>query len=323
MNGPPTLKTKMLDATDWIVDHTTLMEIIHFLDEQVHDTLRIDCQFTTSNGLVVMHHWQPETGAGVGESQDLGDEDGNGLTNSIIRQVTARRDGEEWNGVTSPVIKYNLGGMGMMIRCPVDAILEEAGSEVLDQPMVTYHFDTESKAITTDKETAEDDSDSDSDSGDESSAASNTNTNLIDRFQFTIIKASVMKPKDIESIYLQLLLSQLDTCLTIALPDEDGNVLYENANRTLYNIDDPIFNQARIHMDPLVEQAISLCKDMIRLTRLYGMNTSYVGEAQAQARRGGELEKGNDCFQYFKSPRNQQSQRIRSIRRALQRPMCA
>jgi len=97
-----------------------------------------------------------------------------------------------------------------------------------------------------------------------------------------------MNPLDIESIYLQLLLSQLDTCLTIALPDEDGIVFNENANRTLYNIDDPIFNQARIHMDPLVEQAIKLCKDMIRLTRLYGMNTSHVGKAQAQDKGEGE-----------------------------------
>ena len=139
----------MLEATDLIVDHTTLMEIIHFLDEQVHNTLRIDCQFTTSDGPVLMHHWQPETGAGVGDPQDYADGDGDGLTNSIIRQVTTRRDGEEWKGVTSQVVKYNLGGMGMMVRYPVDAILEEAGPDVLDEPMATYHFDTESKAITT------------------------------------------------------------------------------------------------------------------------------------------------------------------------------
>lgn len=175
-------------------------------------------------------------------------------------------------------VQSTVGGMGMMVRYPVDAILEEAGPDVLDEPMVTYHFDTESKTITTDKETDDSDSESDSDSGDESLARSKPNSNLIDRFQFMIIKASVMKPMVIESIYLHLLVSQLDTCLVIALPDEDGNVFNENANRTLYNIDHPIFNQARMHMDPLIEQAIRLCKDMIRLTRHYGFNTSFVGQ---------------------------------------------
>ena len=239
----------MLGSLDLIADHTTLLHIINFLRDPTNQVCRTDCQYTTSTSAVVMHHWLPKIMYGAGDPH-------RGWVNSYIRRVTAPTRVGQWEGGTTQMVRYDLDGMGMMVRYPVNAMVgptEGYGS-------TSYTFDTKKSTITETTTAGKDIS--------------------IDRSKFIAIKvisqhfysSTIL---DLEDPYLRLLLTQTDRCLIAPHHKSDFNQ-YDDPPRFVLR-SNPLFDDARASVEPLLKQAIGVWRNMVNITRKMGRNVSFVG----------------------------------------------
>jgi hypothetical protein len=132
--------------------------IVNFLKTPARDIIRIDCQYTPK--AVLMQYWMHEIFYGAGEPH-------RGYVCNLTRKVTTRVG--EWEGGTTQIVRYDWGGMGMLVRYPVNAMLADGfrdkaeghepviGSEdeLVSKPLESsrkgtntrYTFDTKNKTI--------------------------------------------------------------------------------------------------------------------------------------------------------------------------------
>lgn len=173
--------------------------------------------------------------------------------------------GESWKGETTQVVRYDLGGIGMLIRYPVSARL--SGDDKLKEGSRTqYTLNTKNKIVTKTK------------------LVSSTGhpTAEFDRSQFVFIKAISQHPyhpgiraSDMQNLYLRLILTQTTQCLIA--PHFRGDFGQPDYPPRMITIDDPILNETRAIMDPLIKQAMGIWRSMVLITRTYGTNVSFVG----------------------------------------------
>jgi hypothetical protein len=154
------------------------------------------------------------------------------------------------------MVRYDLDGMGMMVRYPVNAIVgptEGYGS-------TSYTFDTKKSTITETTTAGKDIS--------------------IDRSKFIAIKVISQHfysttILDLQDLYLRLVLTQTDRCL-IAPHHRSDFDQYDNPPRFVMR-SDPLFDDAKASVEPLLKQAIGVWKNMVTITRRLGRNVSFVG----------------------------------------------
>lgn len=186
-----------------------------------------------------------------------------GWVNSYIRRVTAPSREGPWEGGTTQMVRYDLGGMGVLVRYPVNARLAGT-SGVKSQERVTQHryvYDTKTKSNSKTK-------------------AMIGPCPVIDRSKFVAIKVISQHyysttVLDLEDLYLRLLLTQTEHCLIAPHHKDDFN--QHDRPPRIVSITDPIFDDAKISIEPLLKQAIGLWRGMVMLTRKLGRNVSFVG----------------------------------------------
>jgi hypothetical protein len=114
------------------------------------------------------------------------------------------------------------------------------------------------------------------------------------RDKFTWIKVySLRQDPEIHELYLHLVLSQTYQCLIA--PHFRGDF---NQPAKIVSISDPLFDEARKTMTPILNQAVGLIKGMIGLSRRYGQ-ISFVGNDNGSIEvfgldKGRYVEKGGD-----------------------------
>jgi hypothetical protein len=155
--------------------------------------------------------------------------------------------------------------MGFLARYPVYAMLPSGKNGVVDD--VRFIYDTKS-GIKSRVEASV--------SG--KTGGKGVDTNLpIDRSRFVYIKVySTEKGFDFEDIYVRLMFSQTTHCLLA--PHTRGDFAQRDQPPMMVSINDPIFDEARSKLEPLVAQAIGLWRSMVIITRHHGKNISFVGE---------------------------------------------
>jgi hypothetical protein len=241
----------VLNSLDLIADHTTLLHIINFLRDPLNQVCRTDCQYTTPTTAVVMHHWLTKIMYGAGDPH-------RGWVNSYIRRVTAPARVGQWERGTTQMVRYDLEGMRMMVRYPVNAMV--GSTDVYGS--TSYTFDTKKSTIT------------------ETTTSTAAKDIIIDRSKFIAIKV-ISKHfysttiLDLEDLYLRLVLTQTDRCLIAPHHRSDFNQ-YGNPPRFVLR-SDPLFDDARASVEPLLRQAIGVWRNMVNITRKLGRNVSFVG----------------------------------------------
>jgi len=237
--------------------------IVKFLQDPSRDIIRIDCQYTPK--AVLMQYWMHEIFYGAGEPH-------RGYVCNFTRGITTR-EGGEWEGGTTQVVRYDWGGMGMLVvRYPVNAMLAgdrddamEAGSDdaaarsfgsLREDTITKYTFDTKNDTISR---------------TDIDPKASPT---AIDRSRFIDIKVYGTSKIDLQSLYLQLMITQTRYCLLA--PHVKGDFGSGGTPR-MVTIDDPIFDAARVSLEPYFKKAIGMMRSMVRITRDHRANISFVG----------------------------------------------
>lgn len=195
-----------------------------------------------------------------------------GYVCNFTRGITTR-EGGEWEGGTTQVVRYDWGGMGMLVRYPVNATLagndnEAMGARSEDEPhprapalsrggtITKYTFDTNNKTISKTETYPE------------------ASPIAIDRSQFIDIKVYGTRSIDLPSLYLQLMITQTKYCLLA--PHVKGDFGTPGTPR-LVTINDPIFDSARLSLEPYFKKAIGMMRSMVRITRDYRANISFVG----------------------------------------------
>jgi hypothetical protein len=190
-----------------------------------------------------------------------------GWVNSYTRRVTAPNRQDGWEGGTTQMVRYEVGGIGCLVRYPVCAVIGSGsgcgcggGGVRKSQGSTQYTFNTKKNVIT-----------KTSKPGDETA---------IDRSRFVHIKVVsqhqyTVGRVDLEDLYLRLALTQTDQCLIA--PHHSGDFNQRDYPPQMVNIQDPVFDKARAVMDPLLKQAIGVWKNMVNITRKLGRNVSFVG----------------------------------------------
>jgi hypothetical protein len=299
----------ILNNTDLITAHTDLHLLCKYLQDP-NTVMRIDCQPAdplASGGAVLMHHWIPKIWHGPGEPH-------RGWVNSYTRRITQSSTQERqgnYMGGTMQVVKYDLGGIGCIVKYPIQAMLGDH-SNVFDkfvdggqgvvsmksdidgqhaQSDIRYRyrvcFDTSKHTTTTTTTTATDPIVSDS--------RSHIPTDVDQkRDKFTWIKVySLNQHLDLHEVYLNLVLSQTNQCLIA--PHFRGDF---NQPARIVSISNPLFDEARKSMTPILNQAVGLIKGMIGLSRRFGQ-ISFVGNDNGSIDvfgldKGRYVEKGGD-----------------------------
>jgi hypothetical protein len=154
------------------------------------------------------------------------------------------------------MVRYDLDGMGIMVRYPVNAMV--GSTEMYGS--TSYTFDTKKSTII-EKTTAGREID-------------------IDRSKFIAIKVISQHfysttILDLEDLYLRLVLTQTDRCLIAPHHKSDFNQ-YGNPPRFV-TTSDPLFDDARSSVEPLLKQAIGVWRNMVNITKKLGRNVSFVG----------------------------------------------
>jgi hypothetical protein len=233
-----------------------------FLRDPTKQAFRTDVEYTTESGAVVLHQWMPKIMYGPGEPH-------RGWVNSYTRRVTSR-DGA-WEGGTTQIIRYTLGGMGFLIRCPVSAMLASStkSTTVVNGNMskrgttTQFSFDTKHNIIN------------------KTEIKLRPSEAVIDRSKFVHIKVYSRRPDreaelDLEDLYIRLVLTQTHHCLIVP-HHRDDFALYDYPP-IMVSINDPIFDQARSAVIPVLRQAIAVWKSMIAISKRHGKNVSFVGK---------------------------------------------
>jgi hypothetical protein len=257
------------DELDIVVDHSTLLHIINFLRDPSEQVCRTDCEFTSSQGAVMMHHWLPKVMYGAGEPR-------RGYVQSYTRRLTAPLREGGWNGGTTQIVRYNLGGIGMLVRYPVQAMV---GGQPTIGEVKEYTFNTKTKEVSKTVLIK-------SDSGTNTNLNTNTNTNVktptypdVDRDQSMAIKVLNTNPKtktfDLDDLYVRLVLTQSEKCLIA--PHYRGDFNYPDHPSQVVSIHDPLFDEVRDEVELLLKQAIGVWRSMVNITRKLGRNVSFVG----------------------------------------------
>ena len=179
-----------------------------------------------------------------------------GWVNSYIRRVTAPARVGQWEGGTTQMVRYDLEGIGMMVRYPVNAMV--GSTEVYGS--TSYTLDTKKDVITQTTTAGKDIS--------------------IDRSKFIAIKVISQHLNsttilDLEDLYLRLVLTQTERCLIAPHHKSDFNQ-YDHPPRFV-TTSDPLFDDARLSVEPLLKQAIGIWRNMVNITRKSGRNVSFVG----------------------------------------------
>ena len=140
---------------------------------------------------------------GAGESH-------RGYVCNFTRGITTRDGNAEWEGGTTQVVRYDWGGMGMLVRYPVNAMLAGDGYHAMGagsddgssarsgspQGSITkYTFDTKNKTIS------------------KTEIDPKASPTAIDRSRFIDIKVYGTSKIDLQSLYLQLMITQTRYCL--------------------------------------------------------------------------------------------------------------
>jgi len=195
-----------------------------------------------------------------------------GWVNSYTRRVTDR-DGA-WEGGTTQIVKYNLGGMGFLVRCPVSAMLAsstrstDALASMKDGPM-------SKKGVTTQVTF-----DAKHDIINKTEIKLGPTGAVIDRSKFVHIKVYSRRPYkeadlDLEDLYIRLVLTQTQRCLIV--PHHRDDFALPDCPPLLVSIDDPIFDEARASVGALLKQAVGLWRSMVMITKRHGKNVSFTG----------------------------------------------
>lgn len=102
----------VLDGLDIVVDISTLLVLLAILeDSHENGAFRFDAEIVGNT--VLLHRWLPNIVIGPGQAH-------RGWVQSYTRRVTNRASaGESWNGGTTQLVRYDLGGIGMLVRYPV------------------------------------------------------------------------------------------------------------------------------------------------------------------------------------------------------------
>jgi len=205
-----------------------------------------------------MHHWLPKIMYGAGEPH-------RGYAQSYTRRVTASLRQGGWNGGTVQMVRYDLGGMGMLVRYPVQAMV---GSQPRIKEVNQYTFNTKINGITKNISRVYHGNDDHNDV-----------TTLVDRDRFMAIKVHNSNPKsgpfDLDDLYVRLLLTQSENCLIA--PHFKGDFKAHDHPPKVVSVHDPIFDKARAETNPLLKQAIGVWRNMVNITRELGRNVSFVG----------------------------------------------
>jgi hypothetical protein len=131
-------------------------------------------------------------------------------------------------------VRYQVGGMGMMIRYPVSARF--AGDDgIKDDMKVQYTLDTKNKIMTRTKT---------------HNKTTSKQYSGIDRSKLVFIKAISqhpfhpdIRPSDMDNLYLRLVLTQTTQCLIA--PHYRGDFARPDHPPRMITIDDPIFDKAK------------------------------------------------------------------------------
>ena len=171
------------------------------------------------------------------------------------------------------MVRYDWGGMGMLVRYPVNAMLAGDGVDAMGArsedephprapglsrggPIIKYTFDTKNKTIS------------------KTETDPKASPTAIDRSRFIDIKVYGTSKIDFQSLYLQLMITQTKYCLLA--PHVKGDFGTPGTPR-LVTIDDPIFDAARVSLEPYFKKAIGMMRSMVRITRDHRADISFVG----------------------------------------------
>jgi hypothetical protein len=154
------------------------------------------------------------------------------------------------------MVRYDLDGMGVMVRYPVNAMV--GSTEVYGS--TNYTFDTKRSTVI-----------------ETTTAGRDIN---IDRSKFIAIKVISQHfystaVFDLEDLHLRPVLTQTDRCLIAPHHRSDFNQC-DNPPRFV-TTSDPLFYDARLNVESLLQQAIGIWRNMVNITRKLGRNVSFVG----------------------------------------------
>jgi hypothetical protein len=226
-----------------------------------------------------MHRWIPKIMFGAGEPH-------RGFYQTYTRRVTAPlRDGS-WGGGTTQIVRYEVGGMGVMVRYGVDAMLPaklagkgsveaEVGEDGSDTPTLV---DSEvsgqlGKESIISKRHVYDTKD-----GSHSTKTSAKSSDTVDRDRFLAIRTFSPNDKTNTPIFKSELYFNLVTSQTsnyLIAPHHKGDFNYyqpEIIDTSHYS-----FDATRVTMDASIRRGVAVWKNMVNITRSLGRNVSFVG----------------------------------------------
>jgi hypothetical protein len=225
-----------------------------------------------------MHRWIPKIMFGAGEPH-------RGYYQSYARRVTGPlRDGG-WGGGTTQMVRYDVGGMGVVVRYGVDAMLPpknkggvviadeegEDGSETSTLVGSEIRVELGKRSITTDLErhifNTKD--------GTHTVKTSTTPVCPIDRDRFLAIRTFSPNFKAINKteLYFNLVTSQ--TANYLIAPHQKGDFnAYKSA---IIDTSDQTFDATKVTMDASFKRGVAVWKNMVNITRKLGRNVSFVG----------------------------------------------
>ena len=225
-----------------------------------------------------MHRWIPKIMFGAGEPH-------RGYYQSYARRVTGPlRDGV-WEGGTTQMVRYDVGGMGVVVRYGVAAMLppKNKGGVVIADEEGEYGSETSTlvgsqvrvelgkRSITTDLERHV----YDTKNGTHTVKTSTTPARPIDRDRFLAIRTFSPKSKAINKteLYFNLVTSQTGNYLIA--PHQKGD--FNAYNSEFIDTSHHSFDIDRYKMDASIKRGVAVWKNMVNITRRLGKNVSFIG----------------------------------------------
>jgi hypothetical protein len=269
--------------------------------------IRIDSEYTSPNAPVILHRWLPKIMYGPGEPH-------RGWVQSDTKRVTARaKSGEGWKGGTTQVVRYEMGGMGTLVRYPVAARLGPGGfgsgfgNVEMKNGVDGIKVDNKSK-VTSDTETdpTPNSAIQSVDQGIEVDTPATTPdteqdhtfikpiqtrgrapislpkvnpvSSSSDRARFVMIKVYTLKRAlDINDVYLRLVYTQIQNCLIAPHFKGRFNGPHEDFAPSLLQADDGFFDNVKERLGPAIMAASGVLRDIISVTRQKGKGLSFIG----------------------------------------------
>jgi hypothetical protein len=300
----------LLDSTDIIADLTTLTEITNFLlNPSESNMIRIDTEYTSPTALVIFHRWLPRILYGPGEPH-------RGWVQSYTIRVTARaKSCEGCKGGTTQVVRYEMGGMGLLVRYPVAARLgpggfgsgfgdvrmkkgldgnqtdnkDEVNSDTESDLALNSAIQSESQGVEVDTPATTPDTEQDhtfikpiQTQAQAHAPISLPRVNPVssssDRARFVMIKVYTLKRAlDINDVYLRLVYTQIQNCLIAPHIKGRFNGPHEDFTPSLLQADDGFFDIVKERFGPAIMAASGVLRDIISVTRQKGKGLSFIG----------------------------------------------